>query len=242
MYDRRNPFDEIIYLGDLSLDFLGTNGNYRGDYQISGHSYAKDFVDLLREKTGKTCYFIPGNHDVYENETWKGFVGQDRQFSFVSGGYLFIACDNFEDPEGDDATYSKTDVAFIEREMAKYPDLPVVILAHGFIMDNESKWNSAFIELLKNDRIVGLFQGHDHKAFVEDLSSYGIDKAIYHAGQFFYTETKPLGTQMWGFCDVILGADGINVKYIEPSVIYEINNSRVNYPYTESLEYFIPVK
>jgi len=235
-YDEKHPYDEVICLGDSSLDFwTGVDG---GSFTEHGINNTKNFIINFLSKLGKPFYLLPGNHEQYDNEYWLQFVGRPRQDSFVIGDYLFITCDTYLDPVNQsDGIYTPVDVDFVKQKIAENPKHPVIILSHGFEINNET---SQFFELLKNEkRIVGLFQGHDHKTFVENLGEKADNICIYHAGHFSFTGDT-LENQMWGFCDVILGEEGVSVKYIEPGNDVIVNSDTVNYPQREFAEFFMP--
>ena len=112
-------------------------------------------------------------------------MGNPRRFSAVAGGVLFVLDDTFGanlDPtEHSDGTYRGADAAWIAEEMAKYPDLPTVLMAHHFEPARESE---EFSRLVESPRVRLLLSGHVHTADV----SHPFAKPLIHAGQYSYSK------------------------------------------------------
>ena len=175
---KREPLDLIIVVGDMSLDHFYSNGNIAGSYMGSNkvsytEKFMKEYVSQL--PVGVPRFFIPGNHEQYSDAQWKTITGNSRQCSYSKEGNLFIMLDNYnsylEPNATENSIYTPSDMEFIQSEMAKYPDHKVWLISHYFHASSESE---AFIQLVKeNDRIMGLFGGHDHMGDVKNTTAWG---------------------------------------------------------------------
>jgi len=174
----RDPIDLIIINGDVSLDHYYANGAIAGTYMGSNKvSYTEKFMNeyVSQLPEGVPYFILAGNHEQYNNDQWKGYVGNDRQCAFSIEGNLFIMTDNFnsylEPNATENSTYTQTDVEFVKEAMAAYPDDDVWLVSHYFSASQES---DAFNSLVKNnDRIKGLFGGHNHMNNVTYSSKWG---------------------------------------------------------------------
>ncbi|MBP3411969.1 MAG: metallophosphoesterase, partial [Oscillospiraceae bacterium] len=174
----REPLDLIIIAGDMSLDHFYSNGNIAGSYMGTNKvSYTEKFVKeyVSQLPTGVPRFFLPGNHEQYSDAQWKSITGNNRQCSYRTEGNLFLMLDNFNaylEPNATaNAVYTPSDMDFIQSEMAKYPDDKVWLIAHYFEGGAESE---AFKRLVQeNDRIMGLFGGHDHMGDVKNTTTWG---------------------------------------------------------------------
>ena len=238
-YYKENPYEKIMFLGDYSLDFW--TWDICGSYLREGVNNAENFVKNYASKLIAPYHMMPGNHEQYGNEKWEQITGVKRDGSFVAGGYLIIASDNFSgilDPDfHSDGEYSPTKLDFVKGEMEKYPDLPVILCSHYF---DETKEPPEFFEFLKNEkRIVFLICGHDH---IIDVTSFG-EKAdnvkLFHDGHYSYAgggrSPKDI---MWGFCEAVLKEDGVDIKYVEPENSIVIDGEVHNHSYREQLHTF----
>ena len=175
---KREPLDFIIVVGDMSLDHFYSNGNIAGSYMGTNkvsytEKFIKEYVSQLPSDVPK--FFVPGNHEQYSNAQWKSITGNDRQGSYRLEGNLFIMLDNYnshlEPYATENSVYTPSDMEFIQSEMAKYPDDKVWLVSHYFQAGSESE---AFKQLVKeNDRIMGLFGGHDHMGDVKSTTAWG---------------------------------------------------------------------
>lgn len=173
-----DPIDLIIINGDVSLDHYYSNGANAGTYMGTNKvsytdKFMKEYVSQLPE--GVPYYVLAGNHEQYNNDQWKAYTGNDRQCHVSVEGNLFIMIDNFnsflEPNATENSTYTKTDVEYIEQIMAMYPDDNVWLVSHYFAPTSES---TEFNELVKNnDRIIGLFGGHNHMNNVTYAAKWG---------------------------------------------------------------------
>ncbi|MBQ2445083.1 MAG: metallophosphoesterase, partial [Oscillospiraceae bacterium] len=175
---KREPLDLIIIAGDMSLDHYYSNGTIFGSYMGTNKvSYTEKFVKeyVSQLPAGVPRFFIPGNHEQYSDTQWKSITGNNRQCSYRIEGNLFLMLDNFNtylEPNATaNAVYTPSDMDFIQSEMAKYPDDKVWLIAHYFEANLESE---AFKRLVQeNDRIMGLFGGHDHMGDVKNTTTWG---------------------------------------------------------------------
>ena len=189
----REPIDLIIVAGDMSLDHFYSNGNIAGSYMgINKVSYTEKFIKeyVSQLPSGISIRYMAGNHEQYNNTQWKTMTGNDRQCSYRIEGNLFILLDNYnsflEPNVTENSVYTPSDMDFIQSEMAKYPDDKVWLVAHYF---DASKESEAFKRLVKeNDRIMGLFGGHDHMGDVKNTTAWG-DKPYSMCGTFALSGT-----------------------------------------------------
>lgn len=211
------PYERIVFLGDYSLDFW--EWEIRGSWLNRGLSNTIWFVEDYASRLRAPYTMIPGNHEQYGPERWRTFTGFEREQCFTAGGYLFITCDNFAgnlDPTThSDGTYTPTDLSRVERLMKAFPDLPVILCAHFFDREKEPE---AFFDFLRREkRITLLCCGHDHVALAEDLGERADHLTLLHDGAYSYTGGgRTPDAQRWGFCELTLREDGVEMRYIEP--------------------------
>lgn len=193
----KDPFDLIIFPGDLSLDFWDGNGTYEKYKKSTTQQFIQTYVSKLPADIPKL--YIPGNHEAFTNEKWKEITGFDRQFSYLLDNNLFICLDTFG--PGNQTQYTPVDVNFVKSEMEKYPDAHVYLVAHAFYENKESE---EFKKLLKDNRIVGLFQGHTHISDLIVLSDKCANKILAQSGHFSFSEARDALQDFWGFRDIVI--------------------------------------
>ena len=232
-YDRE-PYEAILFLGDYYLDFwLYEEGGTFVHHKLSNtERFVKSFLSRLK---CKNYYMLPGNHEQYPNEKWKEITGNYRQFSVVIGDVLFIMLDTFSgelDPNYDhDGVYTSPDIGYIQAEMAKYPNLPVVLCAHYFAVEKKSKISEnftsfskeseKFVDFIKNeDRILCLFCGHDHICIAEEIENCG-GKYLFHDGQYSYSLAEPEDSCPWGWREVWFDGQSFKTSYFSPGKKYQ---------------------
>ena len=111
--------------------------------------------------------------------------------------------------------------------MAEYPEYPVILCGHFF---DKSKEPEEFFEFLKEEkRITLLICGHDHLVMIEDLGEKAGNVCIYHDGHYSYSGREEDGAPVfkWGYCEAVLGDEGIEVVYVEPSNTIVVQDSPV---------------
>jgi 3',5'-cyclic AMP phosphodiesterase CpdA len=212
----RQPFDLIVIMGDVSLDFWQHNGG--GSYINEEYSSTDEFVsDFVGQLPGRIPVFmLAGNHEQYANEDWLDLTGNERQGSYVLGDQLFLFLDTFGgdlDPDHHhDGKYTGVDMKFVNEQMAAHPDMDVWLIAHYFDMNKES---DEFRQLLKmNDSIRGLFQGHTHLTTPIELGEEYNGLVIAQTGNFAYTKDPDVVGSFWGFRDLVIGKEGATSSYI----------------------------
>jgi len=229
----RDPFDLIVILGDVSLDYWGWNNG--GVHQrFPDVSETKSFVEKYLPKLpeGVPVFVLPGNHELYSNDEWKEITGNNRNESFVLGDNLFIMPDSYGgvvDPEYvgngvNDAPYTPVDVDFINEVIDSNPDCKnIFLMSHYFDFQKES---DEFRQLLKDEkRIVGLFAGHSHDENVRKLNDYGyIDLTIAQTGNFASNDSSTVENFNWGFRDIKITPKRIYSTYITPECKYTVNS------------------
>ena len=185
---KKEPLDLIIIAGDVSLDHFYNKGTAAGSYMGSNKvSYTEKFVKEYVSQLPKGVPYIilPGNHEQYNNSQWKTYTGNDRQCSYRIEGNLFIMPDtynSFLEPNAtENSVYTPVDVDFVLSEMEKYPDDKVWIVAHYLDASAESETFKRLVR--ENDRIMGLFGGHDHMGDVKDTTAWG-DKLYSACGTY----------------------------------------------------------
>lgn len=229
-----SPIDLIIINGDVSFDHIYDYGSYTKYNVKDTQSFVNDYVSQLRA-LGIPVYVMAGNHEQFNKEQWKEMTGNDRQCSVTLGDNLFILLDTYatdlEPHYVDKASYTPVDVNFIQKEMEKYPDYKVWLIAHYFDMNAES---DAFRTLIKTEgRIKGLFAGHTHQNSVIRLGSELGGKVIAQTGNFSYTYYTAVPSEInmadvknsfWGFRDLVITPEAAISNYI----IVETENATVN--------------
>ena len=210
---KKDPVSMILFLGDYSLDHWAWN--IKGSWLTEGKSYTADFVELVCRDLPAPYYMLPGNHEQYGPELWKKLTGFDRSAHFLLGGYLFILWDSYGadlDPtEHSDGTYTPIDVAAVRALMQQHPGVPVILCSHAFY-PNLSEEEAA---LIRDERIVCLFQGHTHYSEIRTLpAEYGGKKLVQTGG---WASTTSNGGCPWGLRELYLEEDRIRTGYIVPT-------------------------
>lgn len=231
-FSESNNCEKVIFLGDYSLDFWEWGEG--GSYVNNGVSNTERFVKEIASTLKTPYYMAPGNHEQYGYEKWREITGCERRDCLVSGGYLFIFCDNYAEnlnPDyHSDGTYTLTDISYVKECLNKHPDFPVILCSHYFDLEKE---NHSFFEFIKNEkRISLLICGHTHTHEVIDLGKRADNVKLYIDGHYSYSpETTPLKDNMWGFNEILLTKDGIEISYIEPenTVVYKGETLKHNY-------------
>ena len=197
---QREPFSMIFFLGDYSLDhwFWDT----KGSYLTKGVSYTELFLKKYMQNLPAPYLMIPGNHEQFGEEKWREITGMGRTSHAVFDDILFVLWDsygeNLDPEEHSDGTYTPIDVPYVRGLMAKYPDKKVVLLSHHFV-PNGSQEES---ELISDERVICLFQGHTHTAHVDTLpASYKNKKCIHSGG---WSHLTPETEVPWGVRDIVI--------------------------------------
>ncbi len=214
----KEPFDLIVINGDISLDH--TSGEYQeGAYYDDKDGESDDIVKQYFSQlpAGVPVVVIPGNHEQYGNEDWKAITGNDRQSYMVMNNSLFLFLDNYKveetQTEPSNGTYTKTDVAYINKMMDKYPSCDVYLISHMFYTNQES---AEFKKLVaENDSIKGLFQGHTHNAATIELGADWGNKTIAQTGTYAHYDSEPGGDRFWGFRELKITQDSAYSNFIQ---------------------------
>ena len=246
----KKPFDLILILGDVSLDYWGWNNG--GTYQRDpSQSETRDFMQRYVSKlpANVPVVVLPGNHELYTNAKWKELTGNDRSCSFVLGDNLFIMPDSYSgviDPVYvgggvNDDPYTAIDVSFVKNEIEKNPNCnKIFILSHHLNMDKES---TEFMSLLSNDsRIVGLFSGHTHKSSISLIDANGIYIPHALSGNFSEGGKQTSSNFSWGFRDLQITKDGISTRYYTASAKYYVDEQEYASTGSVSDPYIYPVR
>lgn len=240
-YHQNTPCKKIFFLGDYSLDFWAFNGG--GCWLNEGKSDTADFITEIASQLPVPYEMIPGNHEQYGAEDWMKITGFPREYFVECGGYLFVMLDTFAgelDPKvHSDGVYSGANVALIRQALEQVPQIPVILCAHYFDMERET---TAFLDLLRAEkRITALFCGHDHIIRIDDLGEQCGNLPLIHEGNYSYIgENGTPEDLMWGFEEVVLGEEGIQVAYIEPENEILFDGQPVHCPYRKQLTAMIP--
>ena len=222
---RKAPLGAIIIPGDLSIDdypFRRLHANWC-------EKFKNDYLPRFPAPT----YVIPGNHDSYPEEIWKGIFGRSRKFSTVLDGCLFLLADTYRDPARDPSgsPYTPLDLAWARGEMEKHPGLPVFLIAHYFCLDKEPP--EFFTFLAENPRIVMLFMGHSHRFEVRTLPGEVGGKPLVDIGAFSYYTRPTDGVWdfnifhpewRWGYQILELSGREAATYHVFPAATYRARN------------------
>ena len=195
---------------------------------------------------GVPVYIIPGNHETIPEDDWVALTGNSRQCTTTVGNNTFIMLDSFADCQGTEsieAPYTQADVAYIKKQMAAHPKNNVYLIGHTFPIDEYMAGESAeFRELLRDERIIGLFGGHTHlNSLVQyDKASCG-NKIQAQTGNFSYTNGS-YHTSFWGFRDLIITEKSAISSYIQVECDVIINGETHHYErkLTEVVDFMNP--
>ena len=230
----KQPFDALLLLGDYSLDHW--KWNEKGSYIELGISNTKRFVDEYLSQLSDLpieIRMIAGNHEQYGEELYFQLTGYHREDVYVTGDFLFILMDTYQDgldpTEHHDGMYTGADVEFIKEQMAAYPDKKVIICSHYL---EHWKDTEEFKEILRDDRVICMVQGHTHKSEVwHNEEEYGSTKTLF-TGQFGEPSNSSAGP-MWGFREILLTEDYLTSSYITPANTITQNGEMISYPYAK---------
>ena len=210
------PFDLIVIMGDVSLDFWQHSGG--GSYINEGYSSTDEFImDYVFSLPREIPYFMmAGNHEQYSNEQWLDLTYNERQGYYVLGNNLLLFLDTFAgelDPDyHHDGKYTGVDMDFVDEVLAEHGDKDIWLIAHYFDMNNESDEFKSFLK--DNDNIKGLFHGHVHQCTAIELGEEYNNLTIAQTGNFAYTKASDIEGSFWGFRDLVITADGAESRYI----------------------------
>lgn len=215
----KSPIDLIVFVGDLSLDHWATNGTWTTSKISDTKQFVDDYVSQLPDSI--PVFVLPGNHEQYNNMQWKLITGHDRQTSYAVEGNLFIMLDNFREtlePNYKDysAPDSVVDTAYIKQQMALYPDHNVWLISHYFHLPIQT---DEFKQILCDDRVKGLFQGHTHLNTFETLKPEYGSKIVATCGSYaepggtMQTE-EDLQEKFWGFRELNITPQAATSYYI----------------------------
>ncbi len=238
----RQPFDLIIINGDISLDTHNGETCY-----TKGYSTSKIFIDdyVSRLPANVPVYILAGNHETMPENDWVALTGNSRQCTHVVGNNTFIMLDTFANITGQNALdppYTPADVAYIKEQMDAYPENNVYLVAHHFPLDEEMiNESSAFREILRDERVIGLFGGHTHLNTPVQYNSNCGNKVQVQTGNFSYTNGS-FDTSFWGFRDLVITEDSATTSYIQAECDAVINGRWRHYDrkVTEVVDFMNP--
>ena len=227
------PFDLIVIIGDTSLDHWAHGGG--GSYIKDAVSTTEQFMEkyMSQMPSDVPVFVLAGNHEQFGNDKWREIVGNDRQGSMVLGDNLFLFLDSFAqelDPTyHHDGVSTPPDVDFIREKMAEYPDHRVYLISHHFDL---SAGGEEFSQLVRDPRVVTLFQGHTHQCTVKDLGTKYGGKQLVQTGNFSYTahkdSTAAIKSSFWGFRDLVIVGDRAISRYIVAKSTAKINGMKMD--------------
>lgn len=232
---KKDPLSMILFLGDYSLDHWAWNT--KGTWLNEGKSYTKQFFDLYMQDLPAPFYMLAGNHEQYDEQQWLQITGFRRSAEYVLGDYLFVLWDSYGDnlnpTEHSDGTYTPIDVAKVRALMAEHPDKKLILCSHYFLptMSQEE------MELIRDPRIVCLFQGHTHLCSVITLPEEYGGKKLLQTGAWASTYT-PSTNYPWGARDLYLEDNRVISGYIVPKVqrMYKGNAYTISPTYQDVIE------
>ena len=239
-FTEKENIDGILVLGDLSID----------DYSFRNlpENYCQKFRDDCMSQFSLPTYVIPGNHDSYPYEIWKGVFGYDRQYSYKLKDTAFIMLDTFNDCPALSASgsaYTGIDMDFLKKELEKYPTEQIYLCSHFFPL---SKLTDEFIELLNcNKRIICMFDAHTHKnnvftdeRFVQpkiNIGGYGYQGEKREDGKWYFDRYDDAWA--WGYEVLEWNDTEAHVYHVKPARTYTGCNGTFTHPQTIENEFTI---
>ncbi len=233
---KKEPYDALLLLGDYSLDHWGwcTKGTYINEGISNSKLFVEHYLDRIAPD-GVSVRMIAGNHEQYGETLWRELTGHQRRDHIVIGDILFILTDTFGadlDPtEHSDGTYCGANVTDIIELMARYPDKKVILCAHWFDINTESQ---EFCELLrKEERIICLFCGHNHRSGIANTGEKNGNKPILYTGHYSYSGEPNNIRCLPGYRVLEIDKDGLLSKYVVRPHTYKIDDVKFSNEYTE---------
>lgn len=240
-YYEEKPYEAVVCLGDCSLDHW--KWQVKGSWIEKGLSNTERFVKDYASRLKTPLYMIPGNHEQYGDALWQKFVGTPRQFSFTLGGYLFVMCDNYAgelDPDyHHDGVYTPTDLNFVRKALAEHPHLPVILCTHNVDRDEEPE---EFYQFLKEEtRITVVLCGHEHRPYTYEYGEAAGNICAWYNGHYADVAGKrDIREMMWGFGDMVLTEEGVELRYVEPENDIMLNGEPYHHSHREQNQRFFP--
>ena len=224
----KRPFDLILIVGDISLDFHCDITPYE-----KGYSSAQYFVEHYLSQLPKDVplRLIAGNHEFgYPNEEWKTITGHERQSYAIVGNQLFILLDSFQGELAPDR------LRFTQHLLEQFPTHDVWIISHFFELPMA---DDAFGKLIASTpRIKGLFMGHTHRCGVIPLGEGFGNKTVVQLGNFSFTRGD-YQTEFWGLRDLLIYPDRAISRYLqlENDVVIRSNPTHIEAQISHIAEY-----
>ena len=224
----KQPFDLIVILGDISLDYHQELTPFQ-----KGYSTAYLFMEMYASRLpeGVPVMVAAGNHEQFPEDVWRKITGCPRQDHRVLGDHLFIVADGFNGDLGtvydSSDRYVPMDADRIRELMEAHPHKYVWLLSHWFQMEDETE---AFRRLVAEPRVKGLFMGHshDHRLIPPGPETGG--KCIAQTGNFSYTMSGAHTGGFWGFRDLVLREDRAVSSYIMAESTVVLEEGKVTFP------------
>ena len=168
---------------------------FSGDNIDSPHAeYLPEFIKIAN-KLNKPYYIIIGNHDVFKNnglskEQYLQIVKDNNIFYkykkpnyvFKKDGFVFIVVDGAKEIiPGSNGYYKKETLDWLEKQLNKNKNKPVIILQHfPLVSEPEIKSHSVYqkddyLALIDNyDNVISVIAGHLH------MNSEVMRNGVYH--------------------------------------------------------------
>lgn len=200
----KRPFDLILIVGDISLDFHCDITPYE-----KGYSSAQYFVERYLSQLPKDVplRLIAGNHEFgYTNEEWQAITGHRRASYATVGNQLFILLDSFS------GELAPSNLRFTLDLLEQFPTHDVWIISHYFELPLQ---DDAFRRLIADTpRIKGLFMGHTHRCGIIPLGEELGNKTVAQLGNFSFTRGD-FQTEFWGFRDLLIYPHKAICRYLQ---------------------------
>jgi len=156
--------------------------------------YLKEFVKIIN-KLDIPYYLVIGNHDVFKNgglskEKYIEIIHDNNFFYgprkpnyvFKKNGFVFIIVDGAKEViPGTIGYYKKDTLEWLDKNLVKYKNQPVVIMQHFPLIEpkptrsHKTHEAEVYLDLLKkHDNVVALLSGHYH------LNNEIMQDGIYH--------------------------------------------------------------
>ena len=200
----KRPFDLILIVGDISLDFHCDITPYEKGYS-SARYFAEHYLSQLPKDV--PLRLIAGNHEFgYTNEEWKTITGQERESYAIVGDQLFILLDSFQGELAPDR------LRFTRNLLDRFPSHDVWIISHYFELPFS---DDDFGKLIATTpRIKGLFMGHTHQCHVIPLGEDFGNKTVVQLGNFSFTRGN-YQTTFWGLRDLLIYPHKAISRYLQ---------------------------